>query len=172
VTLRAAIRLDFVPEMRLIWRTSRYVRDFYGNVLADPDDCARVMLTAHELLENAAKYSADGLGQLEIELVDRQGQPYVQVRTRNRARADSLAELRRFFDESTRAPDAIALYDQMIARTAQRTDGSGLGLARIRAEGEMALSHSVDGDTLTIVAEMPVRLKEETQQSSGRRANH
>jgi hypothetical protein len=159
--MRAAIRLDFVPEMRLIWRTSRYVRDFYGNVLADPDACARVMLAAHELLENAAKYSVDGHGQLEIEVVERDGQAFVRIATSNMASADRLAELRRFFDESGRTPDPIALYDQMIARTAQRTDGSGLGLARIRAEGEMTLSHSVEGDTVTIVAETPVRLKGE-----------
>jgi hypothetical protein len=158
VSVRAAIRLDFVPEMRLIWRTSRYVRDFYGNVLADPDACARVMLTAHELLENAAKYSADGHGQLEIDVYERDGQAYVRIATCNLATAERLTELRRFFDESGRTPDPIALYDQMIARTAQRTDGSGLGLARIRAEGEMTLSHVVEGDTVTIVAETPVRL--------------
>jgi hypothetical protein len=161
VTACASIRLEFVPEMRLIWRTSRYVRDFYGNVLADPDACARVMLTAHELLENAAKYSADGVGQLEIELVERDQQTYVQIRLSNRASPESLAELRRFFDESGRTADPIALYDQMIVRTAQRTEGSGLGLARIRAEGEMALGYSVAGDRVTLVAETPVRLKEE-----------
>jgi hypothetical protein len=166
---RATIRLDFVPEMRLIWRTSRYVRDFYGNVLADPDACARVMLTAHELLENAAKYSADGHGQLEIELVERDGQPHVRIATSNLASPERLTELRRFFDESGRTPDPIALYDQMIARTAQRTDGSGLGLARIRAEGEMTLSHTISGDTVTIVAETPVRLKNDTPVA--RRAN-
>lgn len=163
MSVRAAIRLDFVPEMRLIWRTSRYVRDFYGNVLADPDACARVMLTAHELLENAAKYSADGHGQLEIDVVERDGQAYVRIATSNLATAERLTELRRFFDESGRTPDPIALYDQMIARTAQRTDGSGLGLARIRAEGEMALTHNIEGETVTIVAETPVRLKGEVQ---------
>ena len=161
MSVRAAIKLDFVPEMRLIWRTSRYVRDFYGNVLADPDACARVMLTAHELLENAAKYSSDGLGHLQIELVEREGQAYVQICTSNRAAAESLGELRRFFEENARTPDPIALYDRMIARTAQRTEGSGLGLARIRAEGEMELSHFLEGDVVTIVAETPVRLKGE-----------
>jgi hypothetical protein len=156
---RATLRLDFVPEVRLIWRTSRYVRDFYGNVLADPDACARVMLAAHELLENAAKYSADGYGQLHIQLADRDGAAYVQISTRNRASPDRLAELRRFFDESGNTPDPIMLYDRMIARTAQRTEGSGLGLARIRAEAEMALSFSVDGDQVTIRAEAPVRVR-------------
>jgi hypothetical protein len=161
VTVSAAIRLDFVPDMRLIWRTSRYVRDFYGNVLADPDACARVMLAAHEMLENAAKYSTDGQGCLEVEVVERAGQCFVQIRTRNRAAPESLTELRRFFDESGRVADATALYDQMIARTAQRTEGSGLGLARIRAEGEMTLDYSIAGDEVTLVAETAVRLRED-----------
>ena len=159
MSIRAAIRLEFIPEVRLIWRTSRYVRDFYGNVLTDPDACARVMLTAHELLENAAKYSMDGYGQLHIELLERDGRTFVQIATSNRASSDRVAELRRFFDENGRTPDAIALYDRMIARTAQRTEGSGLGLARIRAEGEMALSFAIDGDRVTIKAEAPVRVR-------------
>jgi hypothetical protein len=159
VTPSAAIRLEFVPDMRLVWRTSRYVRDFYGNILEDPDACARVMLAAHELMENSAKYSADGVGQLEVQLIERDGQAYVQIRTSNRASPESLAELRRFFDENGRTPDPIAFYDQMIARTAKRSDGSGLGLARIRAEGEMSLHYSVSGDRVTVVAETAVRLK-------------
>lgn len=159
MTLSAAIRLEFVPDPRLVWRTSRYVRDFYGSVLEDADACARVMLTAHELMENSAKYSADGVGQLEVQLVERDGQAYVQIRTSNRASAESLAELRRFFDENGRTPDPIAFYDEMIARTARRSEGSGLGLARIRAEGEMVLRYSVDGDVVSVIAETPVRIK-------------
>jgi hypothetical protein len=168
VTPSAAIRLEFVPDTRLIWRTSRYVRDFYGTVLADPDACARVMLAAHELMENAAKYSSDGAACLEVELLERDGQAFVQVRTCNRATPDRLAELARFFDESGRTPDPVALYDQMIARTAERADGSGLGLARIRAEGEMALRHSVAGDRVTLVAETAVRLRTEMTSRAAR----
>jgi hypothetical protein len=165
VNCRAAIALDFMPEVRLIWRTSRYVRDFYGRVLADPDASARVMLAAHELLENSAKYSADGRGQLTIELVERGGQGFVQIRASNRASAESVAELRRFFAENDRCADPVALYDELIARTARRAEGSGLGLARIRAEGEMALAFSIQGDEVTIVAEAPVRVRRELWES-------
>jgi hypothetical protein len=157
---QAAIRLDFTPEVRLISRTSKYVCDFYRTVLADPDASDRVMLVAHELLENAAKYSSDGLGHLQIELVDRGGEPVVRIRTSNRARPDRLSELHQFFEESCRCSDAIALYDRMIARSAERREGSGLGLARVRAEGEMELSLSIEGDEVTITAESAVQVKE------------
>jgi hypothetical protein len=136
------------------------VCEFYRSVLADPDASDRVMLAAHELLENAAKYSSDGLGHLEIELTERAGQPLLRIRTSNRARPDRLGELRRFFEESCRCADAIALYDQMIVRSAARTEGSGLGLARVRAEGEMDLSYSVEGDRVTITAETAVQVKD------------
>ena len=145
----------------MISRTSRYVCDFYSHVLADPDASARVMLAAHELLENAAKYSSDGLGHLLIELTQKGGKHVVRIRTSNRARPDRLGELREFFEESLRYSDAIALYDRIIARSAERAVGSGLGLARIRAEGEMELTFSVQGDEVTITAETAVEIKDE-----------
>jgi hypothetical protein len=160
LTHPAAIRLDFSPEVRLISRTSKYVCDFYRGVLADPDATDRVMLVAHELLENAAKYSTDGTGHLEIELVERGGRPLVRIRTSNKAQPDRLDELARFFEESGGCSDAIALYDRMIARSALRKEGSGLGLARVRAEGEMELSLSINGDEVTITAETTVTVKE------------
>jgi two-component sensor histidine kinase len=163
------MRFDFSPESRLIARTSKYVCDFYGTMLADPEASARVMLTTHELLENSAKYSVDGIGQLHIELTeDPTGElGVVSIRSSNRARPDRLGDLRQFFEESERCPDAVALYDRMIARSTTRGSGSGLGLARIQAEAEMKLSYSLREDEVTITAEARVRVK---QQARGPRA--
>ena len=162
------MRFEFSPEGKLIGRTSKYVCDFYSTVLADPDASARVMLAAHELLENAAKYSTDGVGQLQIELSDEEGAEYgvVRIRSCNRARLDRLGDLHKFFEESERCADATALYDRLIARSVTRTFGSGLGLARIRAEAEMDLSYSLKGDQVTITAEARVRVREETWRGS------
>ncbi len=163
--VRAALRFDFYPESRLIARTSKYICDFFSNLLVEPDACARLMLTAHELLENAAKYSSDGAGQLQVELHDESPgeQGLLRVCSSNRARADRLGDLRQFFEESVRCADALALYDAMIARSTTRTSGSGLGLARIRAEAEMNLSYSLRGDEVTITAEARVQVKQEAR---------
>jgi hypothetical protein len=37
-------------------------------------------------------------------------------------------------------------------RAATRTEGSGLGLGRIRAEADMAIEYAIDGEELTIDA--------------------
>jgi two-component sensor histidine kinase len=163
------MRFDFSPESRLIARTSKYLCDVYGGMLADPEASARVMLTAHELLENAAKYSTDGVGQLQVELSEEPagGFGVVSIRSSNRAQPERLSDLRQFFEESGQCPDAVALYDRMIARSTTRSFGSGLGLARIQAEAEMKLSYSLKGNEVTITAEARMRVKPEL---TGRRA--
>jgi hypothetical protein len=154
-----AIRLDFEPRGKLISSTSKFVKDFYDPLLVDPDTTSRIVLTAHELLENTAKYASDGVTRMQVALAEREGQIYVQIETRNRAVPHRLVELLTFLDEIRDADDPLALYYRFIARSATRSEGSGLGLARIRAEGEMSLAYAVDGDEVTIVAETPVELR-------------
>jgi len=158
-TVGPAISLDFEARGKLISTTSRFVRDFYDSMLVDPDATSRVLLTAHELLENTAKYSSDGLTHMQVGVAEREGKNYVQIQTRNRASPARLSELSRFLDEISESEDPVALYYRFIARSAERSEASGLGLARIRAEGEMDLAYSVLGDEVTIVAEAPVALK-------------
>jgi hypothetical protein len=162
--VRAAIRLDFRPEVGLISRTSRFVRDFFGNVLADPDATSRVMLTTYELLENVAKHSVDGYGHFRVELVERGRDNFVRVHSRNRAQPDKLERLRRMVDELASAGDTSGLYQKMIAASAgggvaDPEEGVGIGLARVRSEAEMLVSYSVEADEVAICAETPVVLK-------------
>jgi hypothetical protein len=156
--LPPAIHLEFHPDARLICSTGKFVEEFYGKVLADPDAMSRVVLTIHELLENIAKYSSDGLSHLVVQLFDRDGKNFVQIRTRNTSPPSRLAELQRLLDEVSRSEDPVALYYRLIAKSAEEPDRSGLGLARIRAEGEMALDYAVRGNEVTILAQAPVEV--------------
>lgn len=161
--VRAAIRLDFKSEVGLIARTSRFVRDFFGTVLADPDATSRVVLTTYELLENTAKHSADGVGHLQVELVERgQCQFVVRVHSRNRAGSQQLSLLQRRLAELAGAPDPMALYQRIIAESlgpGSAPEGWGIGLARVCAEAEMQISCTVDADEVAICAETPVEVK-------------
>jgi hypothetical protein len=157
-----AIHLEFRPDSRLIDSTGKFVREFYARVLADPDATSRVVLTIHELLENIAKYSSDGLSHLAVQLLDRDGTSYVQIRTRNATPPQRLGELRRVLEEVRRSDDPVGLYYRFIARSAQEQEGSGLGLARIRAEGEMDLDYAVRGNEVTILAQAAVKIAART----------
>jgi hypothetical protein len=57
-------------------------------------------------------------------------------------------------DEVVGAEDPLTMYNRLVRRAAKRTDGgSGLGLGRIRAEADLALSYAIDGDTVAVTAE-------------------
>ena len=148
----AAIRFDYRPRMRLIASTRILVADLCEQLLDDADATSRVAMAAHELMENVAKYSSGGEGSVEVELSQRNGENYVQVSTKNRASLEQRETLQHLVAELRRAVDPIAYYDAVIAKSV-RTKGSGLGLARIRAEGKMDVDLSIEGDEVTISAQ-------------------
>jgi hypothetical protein len=152
------MHLAFRPGIDLISSTRRFVTDFFDGVVTDPDASSRVAMTIHELLENVFKYSVDGCARVDIALGDRAEKKVVRILSTNRASVDRMVELTRRLDELRGTEDPLKLYYRIIAQSAKRKEGSGLGLARIRAEGEMDLSYVIDGDQITIVAETPVEV--------------
>jgi anti-sigma regulatory factor (Ser/Thr protein kinase) len=128
----------------------RFITDFYDRVLADEDSTSRLALATQELLENAIKYGVEGDTALSIELDRRAG--VVRVRTSNRSHPEHIAVLQRRFAEMRDAPDAFKFYQQLLRSTMHETEGSGLGLARIRCEGEMDIDVTVDGNLVGVCA--------------------
>jgi anti-sigma regulatory factor (Ser/Thr protein kinase) len=147
--------LDFHPAMRLVSRTRQYLDAFYGELLSDPDETYRLTLTVHELLENLVKYSVESRSQLLVGLREDAGQTYARVETRNSSSPQRIADLQQLLEGFSTAPDAITAYDALLASSIDR-DGSGLGLARIRAEAGMRLECDISGNEVTIRAEIPV----------------
>lgn len=155
----ASLCLEFRPYGELITRAREFVTDFYEQLFTDADAVSRVALATHELLENVVKYSSDGLSHFEIELVECDGENVVRIRARNRTTPDRATELQRLIAEIGQSSDPFQMYQQFMRRSALRQDGgSGLGLARIRAEAEMSVRCDVAGDEVTIVVECPVSL--------------
>jgi len=68
--------------------------------------------------------------------------------------------LRATLDEVIAAPDAQAHYLTLMRRTAKRVDGSGLGLGRVRAESEMQLTYTIEGENVLLRAEMRLAAEE------------
>jgi hypothetical protein len=144
------VELNFTPTEDLIDVVRKFVETFYDRVGRDPESTAKLVVATHELLENAIKYSIDGKTHLRIELD--QETRVVAVRTSNRARGAHIETLQQAIDEIAAAPDPEAHYQMLLARAALRTEGSGLGLGRIRAEADMSMHLDVQGDVVILHA--------------------
>jgi hypothetical protein len=151
----AYFELSFCPSLALVSTVRRFVATFYENVLTDPDVTSRVALAAHELLENAVKYSIDGETNVRVDVMpDADGGEllHVCIRTRNKSTSENIALLQDAFRDMHGTSDPLVFYTELMQRKSKSAQGGGLGLGRIAAEAEMALAMSVDGDFVEIRA--------------------
>ncbi|HVJ94071.1 MAG TPA: DUF6272 family protein [Labilithrix sp.] len=150
----ALFELRFQPTVALVSTVRRFVSDFYRELLLDDDVSHKLSMATHEMLENACHYSIDRRSELVISLHTYGTQYVIAIQTKNRATEERLAKVRRALDEVVNAADPSELYNQLVRRAAKRQDGgSGLGLGRIRAEADLALSYAIEGDTIIVTAE-------------------
>jgi len=150
------ICLSFCPSEDLVSAISQLVSDFCRIGLRDLDISSRFHMAAHELAENITKYSTTSRVSLEVELSERGGVHMLSVRTRNVASPERLVEVERRLHELKFTKDPVELYDRMIEESAPLEGVSGLGLARIRAEGGLEFDYSINGNELTMVVQAPV----------------
>jgi hypothetical protein len=153
----ALIELCFTPNEDSITAVRRSLARYYQVVSGDEDVAARIAMAAHELLENAAKYSSDGFACLTV-LLDRAAE-CLSVTLANRAPEESIRELRALFDQMETFPTAEAFYQSLMTHSGRRRIGSGLGLGRIMVEGEMKLSLDLRDDQVVIRAELDLENK-------------
>jgi hypothetical protein len=93
---------------------------------------------------------------MEVELLEGDGETTLRLSTRNRATPEYLRRAIELLTELKCAEDPLAYYDQLVRETAPKRGVSGLGLARIRAEGDLELYFAVEGDELRIWVEVAV----------------
>jgi len=134
-----------------VWAVRQLVETHYRPVLGDEQLLERLTVTAHELLENAAKYGSEGLSSLRIQLTN-PSPMFLRISVRNPIDHERLPALRVFFDEMSRAANPFEFYQQRIRRAAQLKEGSGLGLARISCEAEMNLSLEISERHVSLTA--------------------
>jgi hypothetical protein len=134
-----------------------------ATALADDDAVFRVALTAHELLENAAKYASDGRARLRVQVGGSEAEDdgRARVAVSNRTTPQHIDALRALLAEMGTERDPLVHYHTLMRRNAKASSLSQLGLARIRAEGEMEIALQVEGEAVTVVAS--------TQLTNGRR---
>jgi hypothetical protein len=150
------ICLSFFPSEYLVSAVSQLVSDFCQIGLRDLDVSSRFHMAAHELAENITKYSTASRVSLEVELAETDGVHTLSVRTKNQASPARLAEVEKRLEELKTTKDPVGLYDRMIEESAPLEGVSGLGLARIRAEGGLDFDYRINGNELTLVVQGPV----------------
>jgi anti-sigma regulatory factor (Ser/Thr protein kinase) len=148
------LELQLRPSAKLISVMRRLVSDLLHDLLRDSDDAWRVALATHELVENAARHSLDGEISVTIDVLGDGERHLLTVKTQNRASAEQRETLEMHLKELEAASGADEHYLSVMRRTARRE--SGLGLARVWAEAEMAVTGAFEGDEVCILASTPV----------------
>lgn len=156
MALPASFDLSFAPTPNIVSVVRRFVRALYDRILEDGDVSSQLALATHELLDNAVKYCTDSETSLRVTLTP-QDESYsvitVTIRTRNRARPEDIHTAQRIITDARDAADPFSFYQQLMLATSGHAEGSGLGLARIRAETGLTIDFSVDGEYLEIAAQ-------------------
>jgi anti-sigma regulatory factor (Ser/Thr protein kinase) len=155
----AHFELSFSPNVRLITSVRKFVGDFYERVLGDPDVTSRLVVATHELLENAVRYSVDGKSSIRIGVVRDGDGVLVSIDTENRTNQTHTSELEALLAEMRASTDRASLYQTLLARSALREHGSGLGLGRIHAESEMDLTCDLQDGVVKMRASARFRSK-------------
>ena len=76
----------------------------------------------------------------------------IRVVVTNNSSREHIDHLGTCYAEMNAETDAMAHYFSLMRRNAKVGSVSRLGLARVRAEGEMAIEVAVSGETVTVVA--------------------
>jgi hypothetical protein len=150
---RHKLDLEIFPDENLVSVTRRFLEEVYERVTGDFDTVGRMALAAHELIENAVKYGAGSPARVCVDWTssgDEGG--HVSVQVSNQAGPAQVAALSALFGEMAEEPDAFIYYQAVMKRNAKKTESSGLGLARIRAEGDFDLTMECEGDRVCLCA--------------------
>ena len=157
-----AFDLSIDPDPRIVSTVRRFVEEACDRLICDPDAAFRVSMAAHELLENAAKYSLAGRALLRFAARIEGEQAIVNLSLINETTPAHIERLRGRIQAICSAADPFAHYQQVMRQSSRVADESGLGLARIAAEAEMMLGLEVKGTTVAIMASTRAQVRGRT----------
>jgi len=146
-----SVDMSFQPRLESVSALRRFLEVHYRRLAATPKQIDRMAVTVHELLENAAKYSAGGGSRLQIEM-DPAVPDALSVSVANQIDRRHLPGLEETVAELRAASDPGDVYQRYLLRAATRAEGSGLGLARIFVEAQMSVALEINDDHICVKA--------------------
>jgi hypothetical protein len=109
----------------------------------------RIVVTGHELLDNAIRGSLDGACAWTLFVSDQS----VVLETQNRASAVDIHALALRIDEMAAAPATRRwLFVEILKESSRHANARGIGLGRVYAEQEMEITYALVADTVTLRA--------------------
>ena len=145
-----SVTFTALSNSRVVAALSTLVSEFCRELISDPAMVSRFHMAAQELVENLIKYSVGYDVKLDVALMGPRDNATLRLRATNRTSPAQLDQVERRLAALLKAPDPTAHYDRLIREAVRCEAGSGLGLARLRAEGELNVDYSISGDQLTI----------------------
>jgi hypothetical protein len=132
------------------------VTDFCRNVVDDQETHFAFQLAAYELIENLVKYASGERVSVRIEVESTPRGPDIVLVTENQATPERLADVDTRLRAAESADDPIVHFDRLVQESLASPGESRLGLGRLRAEGDLTVSHRVTDDTLRVEVRRPV----------------
>jgi hypothetical protein len=147
--------LSVLPAPELISPVRRFVAAALRSLLRDDDLAYRMELASHELLDNATKYGLPRLVHLRITREIWQGRTALKLTLDNESDPSNIGRLERLVTAMVRATDPMGHYLELMKHDQQRGT-LALGLARVRAEGELDVDLSVQGGRVAVTVRAPL----------------
>jgi anti-sigma regulatory factor (Ser/Thr protein kinase) len=138
----------FIDELR------RFVESFCACACPTANREAQLALAVHELMQNAVPHSHGEEVELTLEVAPESDR--VEVAVTNRCSDAEYLALTERIEGMNREPDALKHYLETMRQTPAAARG-GLGLARVRFEGQLTLSTSRSLGRVTVHASGPLR---------------
>jgi len=154
---RLAVTVTALPNNRMVAALSTLVAEFCRGLVSESEIVFNFHMAAQELAENLMKYSIGRDVTLDAALLSQGDETVLRLSAKNRSTRAQLDVVERRLAALMHAEDPIAHYDRLVRETASQDEGSGLGLARLRAEGDLNVDYAIEGDELTISVHALVR---------------
>jgi hypothetical protein len=153
--------IEFSPTSGCLGSIVSVVTDFCRNVVDDPGIKFAFQLAAYELTENLVKYASGDKTSIRIAVESTGRGPEIVLTTENESAPERLADVSARLEAAEKAEDPLSHFDQLVQESLESPLESRLGLGRLRAEGELLVSHCVIDRRIRIQVRRSIRQFEE-----------